>query len=167
MARSLSRIFAVLAFLFAGVAYSPAQNSIAQLRVTSSGQLCVPQGTNCVPLGSIAAGAFTLGAANIPTSLPSGLTAPTFTMTGLPLVTLTQDMASSRIEIDKDSAPLNFTGTRAGFVFQLTDTGSGTAQDLIPAVVFNMSSTGNGVVVPAPRLSKCLSGKMLNRMSRL
>jgi hypothetical protein len=76
MARSLIRIFAAFAFLFAGLADSPAQNSIAQLRVTSSGQLCVPQGSNCVPLGSIAAGAFTLGAANIPATLPSGLAAP-------------------------------------------------------------------------------------------
>jgi hypothetical protein len=87
-------------------------------------------------------------------TLPSGLSAPTLTLTGLPLVTLTQDTLGSRIEIDKDTAPLNFSTTRAGFVFQLTDTGSGTANQLIPAAVFNMVSSGNGVVVPASRLSE-------------
>jgi hypothetical protein len=67
MGRSLIRTLAALALLLVGLAdVARAQNSPAQLQVTSSGSLCVPWGNACIPLGSIVGNAFILGAANIP-----------------------------------------------------------------------------------------------------
>jgi hypothetical protein len=55
-----------------------------------------------------------------------------------------------------DSSPLDYSTTRAGFVWQHRDSASMIAGDQIPGAVFQFTYTGNGVVTAASRLSESI-----------
>ncbi|WP_210214067.1 hypothetical protein [Mesorhizobium sp. M4B.F.Ca.ET.017.02.2.1] len=64
--------------------------------------------------------------------------------------------SDSHVGIIRDTAPLNYQGTRAAFVLQRRDTGSGGTNELIPGAVFQFTSTGDGVVTAGSDLSQTI-----------
>ncbi|RVD31417.1 hypothetical protein [Mesorhizobium sp. M4B.F.Ca.ET.017.02.2.1] len=61
--------------------------------------------------------------------------------------------SDTHIGIIRDTAPLNYQGTRASLVVQHRDIAAGGTNELIPGVVFSFNSTGDGVVTAASDLS--------------
>lgn len=66
------------------------------------------------------------------------------------------DTGSGYTEFRRDTAPLNYVGTRAALVVQNRDAGNGGVNDQIPGVVFQFTSTGNGIVNAATELSQSI-----------
>ncbi len=62
----------------------------------------------------------------------------------------------SHFGIIRDTAPLNYQGTRAAFVLQRRDTAAGGTNELIPGTVFAHVSTGDGVVTAGSDLSQSI-----------
>jgi hypothetical protein len=75
----------------------------------------------------------------------------------VPGATLQQDVAGSRIEFNKTNSPLDFAGTRAGMVMQLTDTQPVGSNMVIPAWEFTYSWSGDGVVKTLPNSSSSVN----------
>lgn len=74
--------------------------------------------------------------------------------------------ADSHFGIIRDTAPLNYQGTRAAFVVQQRDTAAGTTNELIPGVVFQFTSTGNGVVTAGSDLSQTIWQGLFSTMAK-
>lgn len=68
-------------------------------------------------------------------------------------VTTLPVVAGQRVEIRKDSAPLNYGDTRAAFVVQQRDPLDLATNTLVPGSVQQFTSTGNGVVDAASQVS--------------
>lgn len=76
------------------------------------------------------------------------------------------DPTTGRVLITADSAPLNYTSSRAGFVFQQRDTAAGATNELIPGAVFQFNATGNGTVNSGTELSQTIWQGQFNYMSK-
>lgn len=61
--------------------------------------------------------------------------------------------SDSHIGFVRDTAPLNYAGTRAALVIQQRDSGDAISNELPPGVMFQFTSTGNGFVNAAIDLS--------------
>lgn len=66
------------------------------------------------------------------------------------------DPTSGAVFFTADSAPLDYTTSRARFVFQRRDTGNGATNELIPSAVFQFNYTGNGTVNSGNELSQTI-----------
>lgn len=66
------------------------------------------------------------------------------------------DPTSGAVFFTADSAPLDYTTSRARFVFQRRDTGDGATNELIPSAVFQFNYTGNGTVNSGIELSQTI-----------
>jgi hypothetical protein len=65
-----------------------------------------------------------------------------------------------------DSAPLDYSTTRAGFVWQHRDAASMASNDQIPGAVFQFTYSGNGVVNAGARLSESIGWGLFSYMRK-
>jgi hypothetical protein len=95
-------------------------------------------------------------------SIGGALSFPTNMITGVHLAPNT----AQRVEIQKRAIPLDYSGTDAGFVLQQTDTGNLATNTIVPQAVFDMASTGNGVVFPSTHISTSVWMGALGTMTK-
>ncbi|TGV90028.1 hypothetical protein EN801_020440 [Mesorhizobium sp. M00.F.Ca.ET.158.01.1.1] len=74
--------------------------------------------------------------------------------------------ADSHIGIIRDTAPLNYQGSRAAFVLQQRDTAAGALNELAPGAVFQFASTGDGVVTAGSNLSLSIWTGLVSSMTK-
>lgn len=76
------------------------------------------------------------------------------------------DPTTGALFLTADSAPLNYSGSRARFVYQHRDTAAGATNELIPGAVFQFNATGNGTVNAGTELSQTIWQGQFNYMSK-
>jgi hypothetical protein len=63
------------------------------------------------------------------------------------------DTATGKVWLNTDPTPLDYSTSRAGFVFQHRDAASGSSGQEVPGAVFQFNSTGDGVVSAGSEVS--------------
>lgn len=66
------------------------------------------------------------------------------------------DPTTGALYLNADPSPLNYSTSRARFVYQHRDTGDAGTNELVPAAVFQFNASGNGTVFPGIELSQSI-----------
>jgi len=132
--------------------------ALQQLNALIGKSIQMPPGVTGGPLPTPVANAPLVwnatGTALVNGVMPGGSNWP-FSLDAAGALTVAFNPASNgpRLEIQKDSAPVNYAGTRASLVFQHRDTADGANNEGIPAAVFLSTWDGDGVVTALPNFS--------------
>ena len=76
------------------------------------------------------------------------------------------DTITGKSFFSTDNAPLDYSTTRAGSVWQHRDTAAGALNELIPGAVFQFNSTGNGIVNAGIELSQSIWQGLFSFMNK-
>lgn len=76
------------------------------------------------------------------------------------------DSATGKVWLNTDPTPLDYSTSRAGFVYQSRDTAAGGTNELIPGAVFQFRASGSGTVDSATELSQTIWQGQLNFMEK-
>jgi len=76
------------------------------------------------------------------------------------------DPTTGKVFLNTDPTPLDYSNTRAGFVFQHSDDADGATNDIIPAEVHQFSASGDGIVFPLSELSTTIWVGQFNYMKK-
>ena len=76
------------------------------------------------------------------------------------------DSATGKVWLNTDPTPLDYSTSRAGFVYQSRDTAAGGTNELIPGAVFQFRASGSGTVNSATELSQTIWQGQFNFMEK-